>query len=165
MRFVPATLICLTFLSTASFAAYGPPDESSANVSVQAEQNKKAGEEFLKNNKTKAGVVNLQSGLQYKVLKEGTGPIPTDSSTVVVNYEGKLLNGTIFDSSYQRGESASFPVTGVIAGWTEALKLMKKGSIWELYIPSNLAYGEQGSPSAIGPNETLIFKVELLDVQ
>lgn len=120
---------------------------------------------FLDKNKTRPGVITTADGLQYKVIKPGTGNSPTDADTVTVNYEGRLVNGTVFDSSYKRGQPASFPVNGVIAGWTEALKLMKVGSTYELFIPAELAYGSEGAPPAIGPNETLIFKVELLGIQ
>ena len=123
------------------------------------------GEAFLASNKTKPGVVTLPDGLQYKVLVEGKGAKPTLNDTVTVHYAGTLVNGKEFDSSYKRGEPATFPVAGVIAGWTEALQLMPAGSTWELFIPANLAYGEQGAPPAIGPNETLIFKVQLIDVK
>ena len=128
-------------------------------------QNKKEGAEFLAANKTKEGVVTLPSGLQYKILTAGTGPKPTATDTVTVNYRGTLINGTEFDSSYKRGEPASFPVNGVIKGWTEALQLMPVGSKWQLWIPSDLAYGERGAPGgAIGPNATLVFEVELLSI-
>lgn len=123
-----------------------------------------AGKSFLLANKDKSGVVTLPDGLQYKVIKQGTGATPSDTDTVTVNYAGKLIDGTEFDSSYKRGVPASFPVNGVIRGWTEALKLMKVGSTWELYIPSELAYGERGAGGVIGPNQTLIFKVELLGI-
>jgi FKBP-type peptidyl-prolyl cis-trans isomerase len=136
-------------------------------MKVAAEENKKEGVEFLEANKTKEGVVVLPSGLQYKILTEGTGPKPTATDTVSCNYRGTLLNGTEFDSSYKRGQPASFPVTGVIKGWTEALQLMPVGSKWQLFIPSDLAYGERGADprSGIGPGATLIFEVELLSVQ
>ena len=124
--------------------------------------NKKEGEAFLAANKGKEGVVTLPSGLQYKILKEGTGPKPTASDTVVCNYRGTLINGTEFDSSYKRGQPATFPVGGVIKGWTEALQLMPVGSKWQLFIPSDLAYGERGAGADIGPESTLIFEVELL---
>ena len=127
--------------------------------------NKKEGESFLAENKAKQGVVTLPSGLQYKILKEGTGPKPTAADSVVCNYRGTLVNGTEFDSSFKRGQPATFPVTGVIKGWTEALQLMPVGSKWELFIPSDLAYGERGPDPAIGPNATLIFDVELLSIQ
>jgi FKBP-type peptidyl-prolyl cis-trans isomerase FklB len=129
------------------------------------EANKKQGLEFLEANKTKDGVVTLPSGLQYKVLQEGTGPKPAPTDTVVCNYRGTLLDSTEFDSSYKRGQPATFPVTGVIKGWTEALQLMPVGSKWQLFIPSELAYGERGAGGQIGPNATLIFEVELLSIQ
>jgi len=130
-------------------------------------KNKKEGDEFLQANKGKPGVVALPSGLQYKVIQTGDGPKPTAGDTVVCNYRGTLIDGTEFDSSYKRGQPATFPVGQVIKGWTEALQLMPVGSKWELYIPSELAYGERGTPNGgpIGPDETLIFQVELLSIQ
>ncbi|HVZ39015.1 MAG TPA: FKBP-type peptidyl-prolyl cis-trans isomerase [Candidatus Kapabacteria bacterium] len=128
------------------------------------EKNKKDGEAFLAENKKRKGVVTLASGLQYEVLKEGNGPKPTDASEVSVHYRGTLVDGTVFDSSIDRGEPATFKVGGVIKGWTEALKLMKAGSKWKLFIPPDLAYGEQGT-GPIGPNSTLVFEVELLSVK
>lgn len=130
-----------------------------------AEKNKQDGMAFLAANKKKPGVVTLADGLQYKILTEGTGPKPTENDVVVVDYAGILTDGTEFDSSYKRGEPASFPVGGVIPGWTEALKLMNVGSTWNLYIPAKLAYGEQGAPPAIGPNATLVFKVHLIEIK
>jgi FKBP-type peptidyl-prolyl cis-trans isomerase FklB len=132
-----------------------------------ADLNKKAGTYFLEANKAKEGVVTLPSGLQYKILTAGTGPKPAATDTVSCNYRGTLLDGTEFDSSYKRGQPASFPVTGVIKGWTEALQLMPVGSKWQLYIPSDLAYGDRGADprSGIGPGATLIFEVELLSIQ
>lgn len=130
----------------------------------EAETNKKEGDAFLAANKTKEGVITLPSGLQYKVLKQGDGPKPTTNDKVVCNYQGTLVNGTEFDSSYKRGEPATFPVTGVIKGWTEALQLMPVGSKWQLYIPSDLAYGPSGR-GPIPPNSTLIFDIELLSIQ
>ena len=129
------------------------------------EDNTKAGEAFLAENKRKEGVVTLPSGLQYKILKAGEGKKPTLEDTVVCNYRGTLVNGVQFDSSYDRGKPLSFPVKGVIKGWTEALQLMPVGSKWQLFIPPQLAYGENGAGSAIGPNATLIFEVELLSIQ
>jgi FKBP-type peptidyl-prolyl cis-trans isomerase FklB len=129
------------------------------------EANKKQGLAFLEANKTKEGVVVLPSGLQYKILQEGTGPKPSNTDSVVCNYRGTLLDSTEFDSSYKRGQPATFPVTGVIKGWTEALQLMPVGSKWQLFIPSELAYGERGAGAQIGPNATLIFEVELLSIQ
>ncbi|MFN7736161.1 MAG: FKBP-type peptidyl-prolyl cis-trans isomerase [Pirellula sp.] len=121
--------------------------------------------EFLKSNKEADGVQTTKSGLQYRVVKAGKGKTPTLTSTVKVHYEGKLLDGTIFDSSIKRNEPIEFPVNGVIAGWTEALQRMKVGDKWILFIPPGLAYGEQGSPPDIGSNELLTFEVELLDVK
>lgn len=129
------------------------------------ETNKKEGEAFLIANKTKAGVISLPSGLQYKILQEGTGPKPTAADTVTVNYRGTLLNGTEFDSSFKRGQPASFPVGGIIKGWTEALLLMPVGSKWQLFIPPELAYGPRQAGAAIGPNSTLVFEVELLSIE
>ena len=125
---------------------------------------KAAGEKFLAENKTKEGVVALPSGLQYKILTEGNGVKPKASDTVKCHYEGRLIDGTVFDSSIRRGEPAEFPVGGVIQGWVEALQLMPVGSKWQLYIPSELAYGSHGAGQAIGSDETLIFDVELLAI-
>src|ERR1700682_5426444 len=127
--------------------------------------NQKEGEAFLAANKSKAGIVTLPSGLQYKVLQEGNGPKPAATDSVVCNYRGTLLDGTEFDSSYKRGQPATFPVNGVIKGWTEALQLMPVGSKWQLFIPSGLAYGDRGTGAEIGPNATLIFEVELLSIE
>jgi FKBP-type peptidyl-prolyl cis-trans isomerase FklB len=128
-----------------------------------AEENKKASEAFLAENGKKEGVVTLPSGLEYKILTPGTGPKPTATDSVVCNYKGTLLDGTEFDSSYKRGQPATFPVSGVIKGWTEALQLMPVGSKWQLFIPSSLAYGERGQ-GPIAPNSTLIFEVELMSI-
>ena len=123
------------------------------------------GKKFLDENKGKPGVTTLADGLQYKVLTPGTGAVPKASDTVSVNYRGTLINGTEFDSSYKRGEPATFPVGGVIKGWTEILGLMKVGSKYQVFIPSDLAYGERGAGQDIGPNATLIFDIELLSIQ
>ncbi len=128
------------------------------------ENNRKAGEEFLNINKGRAGVVTLPSGLQYQVLKKGDGAKPTASDKVKCHYHGTLINGTVFDSSVQRGEPAVFGVSQVIPGWVEALQMMPVGSKWRLFIPSNLAYGEHGAGGAIEPNSALVFDVELLDI-
>lgn len=128
-------------------------------------KNKADGEAFLETNKTAEGMVTLPSGLQYKVLTEGTGPKPTATDSVTCNYRGTLLDGKEFDSSYKRGQPATFGVSQVIKGWTEALQLMSVGSKWQLFIPSNLAYGERGAGGDIGPNATLIFEVELLSIK
>lgn len=123
----------------------------------------KAGIDFLENNATRDGVITLPSGLQYEVITAGTGATPVASSTVRTHYEGTLISGEVFDSSYKRGQPAEFPVGGVIAGWTEALQLMQEGAKWRLYIPSGLAYGERAAGS-IPPHSTLIFDIELLNV-
>ncbi|PYL58284.1 MAG: hypothetical protein DMF30_03190 [Verrucomicrobia bacterium] len=123
------------------------------------------GEKFLAENKKKEGVKTTASGLQYKVVKEGTGAQPKEKDTVMANYRGTLIDGTEFDSSYKRGQPATFPVSGVIKGWTEALQMMKVGSKYQLFIPAKLAYGERAIGPDIGPNSTLIFEVELLDVK
>ena len=126
--------------------------------------NGKTGQEFLEANKKKEGVKVTASGLQYMVMKEGTGPKPTINDKVTTHYHGTLIDGTVFDSSVDRGQPASFPVSGVIPGWTEALQLMNVGSKWKLFVPANLAYGERGAGQQIGPNTTLIFEVELLSI-
>ena len=131
---------------------------------AKGKEAKAEGEKFLAENKKKEGVVALPSGLQYKILTAGNGPKPKASDTVKCHYEGRLINGTVFDSSIRRNEPAEFPVSGVIAGWVEALQLMPVGSKWQLYIPSELAYGTHGEGQSIGPNQTLIFDVELLAI-
>lgn len=123
-----------------------------------------AGEEFLAENAKKAGVTVTASGLQYEVITQGTGAVPTATSKVKTHYHGTLIDGTVFDSSVNRGEPIDFPVNGVIAGWTEALQLMPVGSKWRLYVPQNLAYGERGAGASIAPFSTLIFDVELIDI-
>lgn len=136
-----------------------------ADFKAQAEQNKRTGDAFLQANKTKTGVVTLPSGLQYKIITQGNGAQPTDKDSVTVNYAGRLINGQEFDSSYHRGKPAQFPVAEVIPGWSEALRLMKAGSTWEIYVPPSLAYGERGlSGGPIGPNQTLIFTINLLSI-
>ncbi len=131
---------------------------------LDSEKNKKEGDAFLAENAKKPGVVTLPSGLQYKVLTEGSGSSPKGSETVVTQYRGTLIDGTEFDSSFKRNQPATFELNKVIAGWTEALQKMKAGSKWQLFIPPNLAYGERGSQN-IGPNSTLIFEIELLSIQ
>lgn len=131
----------------------------------QGKKNAKEGEAFLSKNKKKRNVVTLASGLQYQVIKEGSGDTPSANDTVVTHYKGTLIDGTVFDSSYARKQPATFPVKNVIKGWTEALQLMKAGSKWKLFIPSHLAYGSRGAGRAIGPNSTLIFDIELLEVK
>jgi FKBP-type peptidyl-prolyl cis-trans isomerase FklB len=127
-------------------------------------KNIEEGQKFLKENAAKEGVITLPSGLQYKILKEGNGPKPKATDKVTTHYHGTLINGTVFDSSVERGQPATFPVNGVIAGWVEALQLMSTGSKWQLYVPSNLAYGTRGASEQIGPNTTLIFDVELISI-
>ncbi len=136
-----------------------------AMMQQAAEANKKEGDVFLAANKTKPGVVTLPSGLQYKILKQGTGPKPSATDTVVCNYRGTLLDNTEFDSSAKHGGPATFEVGRVIKGWTEALQLMPVGSKWQLFIPSDMAYGPRGAGADIGPNATLIFEVELLSIK
>jgi UDP-GlcNAc:undecaprenyl-phosphate/decaprenyl-phosphate GlcNAc-1-phosphate transferase len=136
-----------------------------AAMKTSGDANKKAGDAFLAENKGKPGVVTLPSGLQYKILKEGTGKKPTDNDTVECNYRGTLISGTEFDSSARHGQAVTFPVKGVIAGWREALKLMPVGSKWQLFVPPQLAYGDRGAGPQIGPNSTLIFEVELLGIK
>ena len=133
-----------------------------AKQKAAAENNAKDGEKFLAENKKKEGVKTTPSGLQYKVIKEGTGPQPKATDIVTANYRGTLIDGTEFDSSYKRGEPATFPLNGVIKGWTEGVQLMKVGSKYQLFIPSNLAYGDRAVGPDITPNSTLIFEVELL---
>jgi len=136
-----------------------------AKMQLAADANKQEGEAFLAANKAQEGVVTLPSGLQYKILKEGTGPKPAATDSVVCNYRGTLLNNTEFDSSYKRGQPATLRVNAVIKGWTEALQLMPVGSKWQLFIPGDLAYGPRGAGGTIGPNATLVFEIELLSIQ
>lgn len=138
--------------------------DSQAKTQSPGDQSQMSGDIFLAANKTKPGVITLADGLQYKIITQGNGAKPTKNDTVTVNYAGTLIDGTEFDSSYKRGQPASFPVSGVIPGWTEALQLMPVGSTWELYIPAALAYGAQGAPPVIGPNQVLIFKVNLISI-
>lgn len=139
-------------------------EAQAAKRAAAAKANKEAGEKFLAENAKKAGVKTTASGLQYEVLKAGTGATPKATDTVTVNYRGTLIDGTEFDSSYKRGKPATFPVNGVIKGWTEALQLMKVGGKYRLFIPSDLAYGAHGAGNVIGPDEALIFEVELLGI-
>jgi FKBP-type peptidyl-prolyl cis-trans isomerase FklB len=154
-------------LSMICINAYAETQSTTASqqTTVTVDKNKIEGDAFLTKNKKNKGVVTLPDGLQYKIITQGKGPKPTDTDVVLVNYAGTFINGKEFDSSYKRHEPISFPVGGVIPGWTEALKLMPVGSTWMLYIPSELAYGEQGSPPTIPPNTLLIFKVELLEIK
>jgi FKBP-type peptidyl-prolyl cis-trans isomerase FklB len=136
-----------------------------AEMEAMVVKNKAEGEAFLAENATKEGVVVTESGLQYKILEPGEGDAPEATDVVTVHYRGTLIDGTQFDSSYDRGQPATFPVGGVIAGWTEALQLMKPGAKWQLVIPAELAYGERGAGQVIGPNATLLFDVELISVE
>lgn len=138
--------------------------EQKAKMEAAGSENAKKGKEFLAKNKQAKGVVALPSGLQYKVIDNGDGPSPSQNDFVTVDYEGKLINGEVFDSSYKRGKPVQFKVSQVIQGWQEALQKMKKGATWELYIPPELAYGERGLGGPIGPNETLVFKVHLISI-
>jgi len=161
---VVAGVVLLYFIGEAVSCrnAEEPPPAASQPA---VENNQKEGSDFMDENMTKEGVVTLPSGLQYKILKAGSGKKPTGTDTVECHYRGTLINGKEFDSSYRRGEPAAFPVSGVIPGWTEALQLMPVGSKWQLFIPSNLAYGAQGAGRDIGPDATLIFEVELLSIK
>jgi len=173
MKLLAITVSCLSLMSATAMASEtSTTDRTNVAASIpgdqmqtDAQKNLKAGQTFLQTNKTKPGVVTLPDGLQYKIMKNGTGQKPGLTDTVTVHYAGTLIDGTEFDSSYKRNEPATFPVAGVIPGWTEALQLMPVGSTWELYIPANLAYGDQGAPPTIGPNQVLVFKVQLLDVK
>lgn len=151
--------------STVEQVQYESQKQQQAAQAEQSAKNSAAGQAYLADNAKKAGVVTTTSGLQYQVLTQGDGPTPTPNDRVQVHYKGTLIDGTVFDSSYDRGEPIVFPVTGVIAGWVEALQLMQVGSKFELAIPSHLAYGEHGSGQVIGPNATLVFIVELLAIQ
>lgn len=139
--------------------------QKQAEMKALAEKNEKEGAAFLAKNRKAAGVKETASGLQYKIIKAGTGPMPTAKSTVTVDYRGTLINGTVFDSSYKRGRPATFPVAGVIQGWTEALQMMHKGAEWRIFVPANLAYGPRPAGPLIGPNSTLIFDVHLIDIK
>jgi FKBP-type peptidyl-prolyl cis-trans isomerase FklB len=155
---IPACVVLgLSLVSAATFAATATTTTSTTGGQTST----MTSSSFMQG----ADVVTLPDGLKYKIIKAGQGPKPTLNSTVVVNYEGTLTNGSKFDSSYDRGEPATFQVGQVIPGWVEVLQLMPVGSTWEVYIPANLAYGEAGAPPVIGPNEPLIFKVELLDIK
>lgn len=135
-----------------------------AAMQAAAGEQAAAGQAFLAENAKRTEVQVTDSGLQYEIISEGSGDTPSADSTISAHYAGTLIDGTEFDSSYKRGEPAQFPVNGVIAGWTEALQMMPVGSKWKLYIPHNLAYGEQGAGGAIGPYQTLVFEIELLDI-
>ena len=140
-------------------------EKRAAETNKKASENKEKGLAFLAENKKKPGVVSLPSGLQYKIITPGTGLKPTKEDFVTVEYTGHLINGDVFDSTEKTGKPATFKLSQVIPGWTEALQLMPAGSTWEVYIPSNLAYGERNVGGAIGPNETLVFNVHLIEVK
>ncbi len=162
IKMLVACVLGASIVSTCAYALDNPqaPDNQAVETKNQID-----GNAFLTANKKKPGVVALPSGLQYKIITEGKGAKPHDADTVTVDYAGTLVNGTEFDSSYKRGQPATFQVSAVIPGWTEALKLMPTGSTWEVYIPSALAYGDQGAPPIIGPNEVLIFKIHLINIE
>jgi FKBP-type peptidyl-prolyl cis-trans isomerase FklB len=164
MKLSAIVILGLSMLGANAYAADTETTTQTTTTQAQTSDAKNTGQAFLAANKKKPGVITLADGLQYKVLTAGTGEKPTDTDLVTVDYAGTLVDGTEFDSSYKRGEPATFPVAGVIPGWTEALKLMKVGSTWELYIPSALAYGTDGAPPMIGPDQTLIFKVKLISI-
>jgi FKBP-type peptidyl-prolyl cis-trans isomerase len=151
----------------AVFTAYQKEakEKQEAKLKIIGEENKKESEAFLATNKTKEGVVALESGLQYKIEKQGDGPKPLSTDTVEVNYRGTLINGKEFDSSYKRGQTATFPVTRVIKGWTEILQLMPVGSKYQIFVPAELAYGPRGAGADIGPNAALIFDIELVSIK
>jgi FKBP-type peptidyl-prolyl cis-trans isomerase len=161
-RYTVIALLAFGLLSNNTYADDQTTDVTKTSTTVTSQD---PGAAYLASHKKLPGVKTTADGLQYKVVRQGTGPKPTDSDVVSVNYSGKLLDGTEFDSSYKRGEPASFPVNGVIPGWTEALKLMPVGSEYELVIPAELAYGTAGAPPSIGPNQVLVFKVELLKIE
>lgn len=162
------SLLCLALsglVTITSFAAEPAQTQNNDGTTMQTTSTANPGAAFLETNKNKKGVTTLPDGLQYEIVTEGKGKKPGPTDTVTVDYEGKLVNGKVFDSSYQRGEAASFRVDQVIPGWQEALQLMNEGATWMLYIPANLAYGQEGAGGVIGPNETLIFKVHLIKVK
>lgn len=155
----------IILFSNAGAADTSTTDSSENTVTITNTQVKQmTADTFLAANKTKPGVITLPDGLQYKIISQGSGKKPTINDSVTVDYAGSLIDGTEFDSSYKRGQPATFPVSGVIQGWTEALQLMPVGSTWELYIPPTLAYGSTGAPPTIGPNQALIFKVHLISI-
>jgi FKBP-type peptidyl-prolyl cis-trans isomerase FklB len=146
-------------------AVHGYQKKEQEKMESAAKKNLEAGQAFLEANKKKEGIVALPSGLQYKIITEGKGKQPKSSDTVVAHYRGSLVDGSEFDSSYKRNEPATFPLEGVIKGWQEILPLMKEGSKWQVYIPSELGYGSRGAGSAIGPNQALIFDIELISIK
>ncbi len=159
--------LLLSCVAIPLLAAYAVGEANAAGVgqSEEAAANKAKGKAFLAENGAREGVETTSSGLQYEILEAGSGPKPSATDTVSVHYRGTLIDGTQFDSSYERGPPATFPLNRVIAGWTEGLQLMPVGSTWNLYLRSDLAYGERGSPPTIGPGATLIFEVKLLGIE
>jgi FKBP-type peptidyl-prolyl cis-trans isomerase FklB len=162
MKFRLITAMSLSLLFASQVYAADVDITPATAQSASQDKNRQIGEAFLKKNKANPGVVTLADGLQYKVITPGSGPKPTDQDVVTVEYAGKLIDGTEFDNSAKHGGTIDFQLGQVIPGWVEALKLMQPGSTWEIYIPSDLAYGEAGAPPSIGSNETLIFKVKLV---
>lgn len=160
-----SALATVLWMPLSALAADDASTVSMVSPTDVAAKNKQAGEAYMEANKHKPNVVTLPSGLQYEILVPGTGKKPGKGDTVTVDYEGKLINGQVFDSSYQRGQPATFPVMGVIPGWQEALQLMNTGATWMLYIPAELAYGERGAGGVIGPNQPLVFKVHLISIK
>lgn len=165
MKLLAATISTAIGFSLLCHSVYAQETQPMATIQPAQTTTVSPGQAYLDANKVKPGVITLADGLQYKVITQGAGPMPTDNDTVVVHYSGSLIDGTEFDSSYKRGEPISFPVNGVIPGWVEALKMMKVGSTWELTIPPDLAYGQRGAPPLIGPNQVLVFKVNLIDIK
>ena len=164
MKSLPILTLALGLLAGCT-ARDNHTDTTASTNAMKSDSPSLSGEAFLAENAKKPGVITTASGLQYKIIKSGTGPSPQLTDRVTVHYEGKLIDGTIFDSSIQRGQPITFPVNGVIPGWVEALQLMKVGAQWQLFIPAKLAYGDQSPGPAIPPNSMLIFEVELLGIE
>lgn len=165
MKFKLIAVVITTLFCAQAYAAQTSTMSTDTTNTMQTQTPKQVGEDFLNKNKTKKGIMTLADGLQYKVIKNGTGPKPGANDTVTVNYEGRLVNGQEFDSSSKHGGPIKFPVGQVIPGWVEAIQMMPVGSTWEIYVPENLAYGDRGAPPSIGPNEALIFKITLLKTE
>lgn len=165
LRIVSAVSLVLIFSTQVFAGTTNTPPSTSTSIAAasDSDKNKIDGQTFLANNAKKPGVVTLPSGLQYKIITAGSGPKPTDNDTVVVEYKGTSIDGKVFDQT-KPGAPATFPVGQVIPGWTEALKLMPVGSTWEIYVPANLGYGEQGAPPVIGPNQALVFSIHLINI-
>lgn len=163
LKWLSLFILLISFLSPAAHSNSSKPGNADMTTTTLS-QNLQHGKDFLAANVKKPGVITLDDGLQYKVIEQGTGQKPKETDLVTVEYEGRLINGKVFDQSSAHGGAASFRVNEVIPGWTEILQLMPKGSTWEVYIPADLAYGAQGAPPTIGPGETLIFKIKLLDI-